>query len=60
MSLPEPRIVSLKTAGHDGITTVPQVVAAIDWVIEHRNTDGLNIRVLNLSLGQEDVTQPRR
>ncbi len=52
---PGARIVSVKVAGHDGITTVPQVVAAIDWVIEHRNTDGLNIRVLNLSLGQAGV-----
>ena len=53
---PGARIVSLKVAGHDGITTVPQVIAAIDWVVEHHNTAGLNIRVLNLSLGQADVT----
>ena len=53
---PSARIVSIKVAGHDGITTVPQVVAAIDWVIDHRNADGLNIRVLNLSLGQSGVT----
>ncbi len=52
---PGARIVSVKVAGHDGVTTVPQVVAAIDWVVEHRNTDGLNIRVLNLSLGQAGV-----
>ena len=52
---PGARIVSVKVAGHDGITTVPQVVAAIDWVVEHRNSDGLNIRVLNLSLGQAGV-----
>ncbi len=50
------RIVSVKVAGADGVTTVPQVVAAIDWVVDHRNSDGLNIRVLNLSLGQADVT----
>ena len=53
---PGARIVSVKVAGHDGITTVPQVVAAIDWVIDHRNSDGLNIRVLNLSLGRQGVT----
>ncbi|MEM8905548.1 MAG: S8 family serine peptidase [Actinomycetota bacterium] len=56
---PEARIVSVKVAGHDGITTVPQVVAAIDWVIEHRDRDGLNIRVLNLSLGQAGVSDHR-
>jgi serine protease AprX len=53
---PGARIVSVKVAGHDGLTSVPQVIAAIDWVVEHRNTDGLNIRVLNLSLGQAGVT----
>ncbi|MEO1060575.1 MAG: S8 family serine peptidase [Actinomycetota bacterium] len=56
---PDARIVSVKVAGHDGITSVPQVVAAIDWVIEHRNADGLNIRVLNLSLGLADVDDHR-
>ncbi|MCP5032907.1 MAG: S8 family serine peptidase, partial [Actinomycetia bacterium] len=53
---PGARIVSVKVAGHDGVTTVPQVVAAIDWVVEHRNSDGLNIRVLNLSLGQAGIS----
>ena len=53
---PGARVVSVKVAGHDGLTTVPQVVAAIDWVIDHRHADGLNIRVLNLSFGQADVT----
>ncbi len=52
---PGARIISVKVAGADGVTTVPQVVAAIDWVVDHRNTDGLNIRVLNLSLGQSGV-----
>jgi hypothetical protein len=56
---PGARIVSVKTAGSDGATTVPQVVAAIDWVIDHRNTDGLNIRVLNLSLGQAGICDYR-
>ncbi len=53
---PGSRIISLKVAGQDGATTVPQVVAAIDWVIDHRRSDGLNIRVLNLSLGQSGIT----
>ena len=56
---PGARLISIKTAGHDGITTVPQVVAAIDWVVEHRNTNGLNIRVLNLSLGLSGVDDHR-
>jgi serine protease AprX len=56
---PGARIVSLKVAASDGATDVSQVIAAIDWVIEHRNSDGLNIRVLNLSFGT-DSTQDYR
>jgi serine protease AprX len=53
---PGARVVSLKVAGADGITTVEQVVAAIDWVVEHHDSAGLNIKVLNLSLGQAGVS----
>ncbi len=48
---PGARLVSIKVAGAGGETHVAQIVAAIDWVIEHRNDAGLNIRVMNLSLG---------
>jgi hypothetical protein len=56
---PGARIVSLKVASSDGATDVSQVIAAIDWVVQHRNADGLNIRVLNLSFGT-DGTQDYR
>ena len=52
---PGARVISVKVAGSDGVTSVAQVVAGIDWAVEHRNSDGLNIRVLNLSLGQDGV-----
>ncbi len=48
---PDAHIVSVKVATADGGTDVSQVIAAIDWVVRHRNDDGLNIRVLNLSYG---------
>jgi hypothetical protein len=44
-------IVSVKVADAFGATDVSQVIAAIDWVVQHRNDPGLNIRVLNLSFG---------
>jgi serine protease AprX len=50
---PGARIVSIKVASSDGATDVSQVLAAIDWVVQHRNSDGLNIRVLNLSFGTD-------
>ncbi|NNE12043.1 MAG: S8 family peptidase [Ilumatobacter sp.] len=52
---PDARIVSLKVAGASGETHIASVIAAIEWVVEHRNTDGLNIRVLNLALGADGV-----
>ena len=45
------RIVSLKVAGATGETNVAQIIAAIEWVVEHKNDPGINIRVLNLSFG---------
>jgi serine protease AprX len=48
---PGARIVSLKVGVADGGVDVSQVVAAIDWVVQHRNDDGLNIRAINLSYG---------
>ena len=54
---PDARIVSLKVGVADGGVDVSQVIAAIDWVVQHRNDNGMNIRVLNLSYGTNS-TQP--
>src|SRR4051812_11213655 len=56
---PDSTLVSLKVAASDGAVDVSQVVAAIDWVVQHRNDNGRNIRVLNLSYGT-DGTQDYR
>jgi serine protease AprX len=48
---PDARIVSVKVGVADGGVDVSQVIAAIDWVVEHRNDNGMNIRVINLSYG---------
>jgi serine protease AprX len=50
---PGARVVSIKVAASDGATDVSQVIAAIDWVVQHQHSDGLNIRVLNLSFGTD-------
>lgn len=52
---PGARIVNVKVAGYDGAVDVSQVLAAIDWVVQNRNSNGLNIRVLNLSFGTDSV-----
>ena len=48
---PDARIVALKVGVADGGVDVSQVIAAIDWVVQHKNDNGMNIRVLNLSYG---------
>lgn len=48
---PDARVVSVKVADAEGWTDVSQVIAGIDWVVNHRASNGLNIRVLNLSFG---------
>lgn len=52
---PGSRLVNIKAGAADGAVDVSQVIAAIDWVIAHRNTDGLNIRVLNLAYGTDST-----
>ena len=46
---PDAGIVAIRVSGADNVVTVPNVVDAIDWVID--NKDLYNIRVINMSLG---------
>jgi serine protease AprX len=48
---PKARIVSVKVGASNGAVDVSQMIAGIDWVTQHAHDPGLNIRVLNLSLG---------
>lgn len=52
---PGAHLVSVKLADAQGATDVSQVIAAIDWVVEHKNDPGMKIRVLNLSFGTDGV-----
>jgi serine protease AprX len=56
---PDSRIVSLKLADAQGATDVSQVIAGIDWVVQNRDRNGLNIRVINLSFGTDGVQDYR-
>ncbi|GAA4604145.1 serine protease AprX [Actinoplanes octamycinicus] len=49
---PKAKLTSVKLGTANGAVDVSQVIAAIDWVVEHRNDDPANpTRVLNLSYG---------
>lgn len=41
----------MKVGVADGGVDVTQVIAAIDWVVQHKNDNGLNIRAINLAYG---------
>jgi serine protease AprX len=48
---PDARIINVKVGDADGGVDVTQVIAAIDWVVQHAHDPGLNIRVISLSYG---------
>jgi serine protease AprX len=48
---PDARILSVKVADAHGNTDVSQVIAGIDWVVQHAHDPGLDVRVLNISFG---------
>ena len=49
---PDVRLTSIKVGTANGTVDVSQVMAAVDWAVQHRNDDpGYPIRVINLSYG---------
>ena len=52
---PDATLVNVKVGASNGAVDVTQVIAGIDWVVEHSRDNGLNIRVINLAYGTESV-----
>ena len=50
---PDATLLSVKVGASDGAVDVSQVIAGINWVVAHRNDNGMNIRVINLSYGTD-------
>ncbi len=49
---PQAKLTSLKLGTANGAVDVSQVIAAVDWVVQHKDDDKANpIRVLNLAYG---------
>ncbi len=48
---PDSTLLNMRVGASSGAADVTQVIAAIDWVVAHRNDPGLNVRVLNLAFG---------
>jgi serine protease AprX len=47
------RMVNVKVADRDGATSLSRLLAGIDWVVRHRQKNGLNIRVLTSAFGAD-------
>jgi serine protease AprX len=52
---PGAKILAVKVATTDGSTDISEVIAGLDWIAEHRNDNGMNVRVVNLSFGTDSV-----
>ncbi len=52
---PGARLLNVKVGTADGGVDVTQVIPALDWVVAHRNDNGMNVRVINLSYGTSSV-----
>jgi serine protease AprX len=52
---PNARVVSIKVGSSDGSVDVTQVLAAIDWAVQHRSDPELNIRVICLAFGTDST-----
>lgn len=50
---PDATLVDVRVGASDGAVDLTQVLAAIDWVVQHRDDPGLHIRVLALAYGTD-------
>jgi serine protease AprX len=48
---PGAQILSVKVGDAEGATDASQVIAALNWIVEHRRDHGMNVRVVNLAYG---------
>jgi serine protease AprX len=52
---PDATLVNVKVGAGNGAVDVTQMIAGIDWVVEHSKDAGLNIRVISLSYGTDSL-----
>ncbi len=57
---PDARLLSVKVADSHGRSDISQVIAAVNWVVQHKNDDGMNVRVLLLAFSTDSATPWQR
>jgi serine protease AprX len=50
---PKARIINVKVGAGDGSVDVSQVIAALDWIVQNKKSNGNNIRVVSLSMNTD-------
>jgi len=50
---PGARLVNVRVGAANGAVDVSQIIAGIDWVVQHRHDGDLDIRVLNVAVGTD-------
>ena len=51
---PGARLVNIKAANAEGVTSLSRLLMAIDWTVRNRRANGLDVRVINLSVGADN------
>jgi serine protease AprX len=52
---PDAQLLNMKVGAGDGGVDVTQVIAAIDWTVQHADDQGMDVRVINLAYGTESL-----
>jgi serine protease AprX len=52
---PGASVLAVKAATTDGSADVSSIIAGLDWISEHAQDNGMNVRVVNLSFGTDSV-----
>ena len=51
---PQARLVNVKAANAEGVTSLTQLLLAIDYAVRYRRANGLDIRVITLAVGADN------
>jgi serine protease AprX len=51
---PQARLVNVKAANAEGVTSLSQLLMAIDYTVRYRHANGLDIRVITLAVGADN------
>jgi serine protease AprX len=52
---PEAQILNMKVGSADGGVDVSQVIAALNWIVQHKGDGGMHVRVVSLAYGTMSV-----